>query len=100
MPDEKLKAFLETVKANEGLQNKIKTARGPEDIRAIAKEAGFELSRSDLLRHQAMQTLAINDDELEGVCGGAVNNDGRQELVVDGGAGVPPQVFLRDLSQP
>lgn len=100
MPDEKLKASLDAVKTNEALQNKVISTPGPEAIGAIAKETEFDLSRSDLLGHQAMQTLAINDNELEGVCGGAVNNDGRQELVVDGSAGMPPQVLPRDLSQP
>ena len=37
---------------------------------AIAKEAGFDLSKADWLRYQANQTLELSDEELEGVTGG------------------------------
>jgi predicted ribosomally synthesized peptide with nif11-like leader len=36
----------------------------------MAKEAGFDVSKSDWLKHQAKQTLELSDEELEGVAGG------------------------------
>jgi predicted ribosomally synthesized peptide with nif11-like leader len=37
---------------------------------AIAKEAGFDVSKADWLKYQAKQTLELSDEELEGVAGG------------------------------
>jgi hypothetical protein len=37
---------------------------------AIAKDAGFEISKAAWLRYQANQTLELSDEELEGVAGG------------------------------
>lgn len=37
---------------------------------ALAKDAGFDVSKADWLRHQAKQTLELSDEELEGVSGG------------------------------
>ena len=38
---------------------------------AIAKEAGFDVSKADWLNHQAKQTMDLSDEELEGAAGGA-----------------------------
>jgi len=37
---------------------------------AMAKEAGFDVSKADWLKYQAKQTLELSDEELEGVAGG------------------------------
>jgi predicted ribosomally synthesized peptide with nif11-like leader len=39
---------------------------------ALAKEAGFEVSKADWLKYQAKHTLELSDEELEGVAGGGV----------------------------
>jgi predicted ribosomally synthesized peptide with nif11-like leader len=66
MSEEQLKAFLEAVKANEGLQEKLKAAGDADAVVAIAKAAGFLISAEELQRAQA----ELSDEELEGVAGG------------------------------
>ena len=66
MSEEQLKAFLEAVKANEGLQEQLKAAADADAVVAIAKSAGFAISAEELQRAQA----ELSDEELEGVAGG------------------------------
>ena len=66
MSEEQLKAFLEAVKADAGLQAKLKTAADADAVVAIAKEMGFMISADELQRAQA----EISEEELEGVAGG------------------------------
>jgi predicted ribosomally synthesized peptide with nif11-like leader len=68
MSEEQLKAFLEAVKADAGLQEKLKTAADVDAVVAIAKTAGFEISAEELKRAQA----DLSDVELERVAGGKV----------------------------
>jgi predicted ribosomally synthesized peptide with nif11-like leader len=65
MSEEQLKAFLEAVKADEGLQEKLKAAGDADAVVAIAKAAGFAISAEELQRAQA----ELSDEELEGVAG-------------------------------
>ena len=44
MSEEQLKAFLEKVKADTSLQEKLKAAADSDVVLAIAKEAGFMIS--------------------------------------------------------
>ena len=67
MSEEQLKAFLEAIKADAGLQEKLKAASNADAVVAIAKEAGFMVSTDELRRAQAE---ALQDAELEGVTGG------------------------------
>ena len=66
MSEEQLKAFLEKVKADTSLQEKLKAAADANAVAAIAKEAGFSISADDLTKAQS----EISDEELEGVAGG------------------------------
>ena len=66
MSEEQLKAFLEAVKADAGLQEKLNAAADADAVVAIAKEAGFVISADELERRQA----EISEEELEGVAGG------------------------------
>ena len=68
MSEEQLKAFLEKVKGDTTLQEKLKAAVDADAVTAIAKEAGFSISADDLKNAQS----EISDEELEGVAGGAV----------------------------
>ena len=52
MSEEQLKAFLEKVKADTSLQEKLKAAAGADAVTAIAKEAGFSISADDLKKAQ------------------------------------------------
>ncbi len=66
MSEEQLTAFLETVKADAGLQEKLKAAGDADAVVAIAKAAGFVISAEELKKSQA----EISEEELEGVAGG------------------------------
>ena len=71
MSEEQLKAFLEAVKADAGLQEKLKAAADADAAVAIAKEAGFMISADELQRAQVVGEELI-DEELEGVAGGYI----------------------------
>ena len=66
MSDKQLKAFLEKVKADTSLQEKLNAASDADGVAAIAKEAGFSISADDLKTAQSETT----DEELEGAAGG------------------------------
>ena len=73
MSEEQLKAFLEAVKADAGLQEKLKGAADLDSAVAMAKEAGFDASqmlKADWELLKAQQTIELSDDELEQVSGG------------------------------
>jgi predicted ribosomally synthesized peptide with nif11-like leader len=70
MSEEQLAALLAKLKDDAGLQEKLKGAADLDAAVAMAKEAGFDVSKADWLRYQAKQTLELNDEELERVAGG------------------------------
>ena len=69
MSEEQLKAFLEKVKTDTELQDKLKAAASPDAAIEIAKDAGFSITAEDI---QSMQsaTVELSDEELEGAAGG------------------------------
>ena len=67
MSEEQLKAFLEAVKADAGLQEKLKAATDADAVVAVAKAAGFGISADALKK---AQTDLVSEEELEGVAGG------------------------------
>ena len=72
MSEEQLSAFLEKVKADTSLQEKLKAASDADAVVAIAKAAGFTITTEDLNSHR--QNLKnLTEDELEGVAGGGCN---------------------------
>ena len=66
MSEEQLKAFLEKVKADTSLKEKLKAASDADGVVAIAKEAGFKISAEDLKNTE----VELSEEELEGVAGG------------------------------
>ena len=70
MSEEQLAALLAKLKDDEGLQEKLKGAADLDAAVAMAKEAGFDVSKADWLKYQAKQTLDLSDEELERVAGG------------------------------
>ena len=70
MSEEQLAALLAKLKDDAGLQEKFKGAADLDAAVALAKEAGFDVNKADLLKYQAKQTLELSDEELEGVAGG------------------------------
>ena len=65
MSEEQLKAFLEAVKADAGLQEKLRGVEDADAVAAIAKEAGFVIPAEAVAGRQE-----LSDEELESVGGG------------------------------
>ena len=59
---EQLKAFLEEVKSDTTLQEKLKAAKSSDDVVGIAKEHGHEFTADKFSQH--------SEEELEGLAGG------------------------------
>jgi predicted ribosomally synthesized peptide with nif11-like leader len=74
MSEEQISALLAKLKDDAGLQEKLKGAADLDAALAIAKDAGFDVSKADWLRYQANQTLELSDEELEGVSGGILEH--------------------------
>jgi predicted ribosomally synthesized peptide with nif11-like leader len=70
MSEEQLTALLAKIKEDAGLQEKFKGAADLDAAVALAKEAGFDVSKADWLKYQAKQTIELSDEELEVVSGG------------------------------
>jgi predicted ribosomally synthesized peptide with nif11-like leader len=86
MSEEQLKAFLEAVKADAELQEKLKAATDAEAVVAIAEAAGFVISAEEL-EALVLQTQAeMSDEELQGVAGGRGANEAPKEAVAVGAA--------------
>ena len=66
MSEEQLKSFLEAVKADAVLQEKLKAATDSDAVVEIAKASGFVISADDLKKAQA----EVSDAELEAAAGG------------------------------
>ena len=66
MSEEQLKAFIEKVKGDTSLQERLKVAADANAAAAIAKEAGFSISANDLKNAQS----EVSEEELENVAGG------------------------------
>jgi predicted ribosomally synthesized peptide with nif11-like leader len=87
MSEEQLAALLAKLKDDVGLQEKLKGAADLDAVLAIAKDAGFDISKAAWLRYQDLSSaqvssksaLELSDEELEGVAGG--NNRGGWGLI-------------------
>ena len=64
MSEEQLKAFLEKVKSDTSFQEKLKAAKSPEDVVAIAKEHSYDFG--------AEHISELSKEELESVSGGTL----------------------------
>ena len=79
MSEEQLKAFLEKVKGDTSLQEKLKAAGDADAVVAIAKDAGFMITAEELKNAQA----EVSDEELEGVAGGGYSPCSDAMLVIN-----------------
>jgi predicted ribosomally synthesized peptide with nif11-like leader len=66
MSDQQLKAFLEAVKGDAELQEKLKAASNDDAVISLAKQAGFVIAAEELKKSQS----EISEDELDDVAGG------------------------------
>ena len=64
MSKEQLKAFLEKVKGDTSLQDKLKAAKSPDDLVEIAKDHGHEFETEHISQ--------LTEEELEGMSGGTI----------------------------
>ena len=62
MSEEQLKAFLEKVKGDSTLQEKLKSANSSEEVVGIAKKEGYEFTADKL-------TQRLSNEELESMAG-------------------------------
>ena len=76
MSEEQLNAFLEKVKGDTSLQEKLNGAADADAVVEIAKEAGFSIIAEDI---QSMQSamVELSDHELEQVAGGCQVNSAK-----------------------
>ena len=72
MSEEQLKAFLEKVKGDTSLQEKLKAASTPEAAIDIAKAAGFSITPEDIQSQQSAMA-ELSDEDLEDAAGGTLN---------------------------
>ena len=75
MSEEQLKAFMEAVKADAGLQDKLNAEADADAVVSIAKEAGFVISADELQRAQSEK---ISEEQLEVMSGGKGDTIGCQ----------------------
>ena len=92
MSEEQFKAFLEAVKADAGLQEKLKAAGDADAVVAIAMAAGFMISAEELKKAQA-EVQTLSDEELEGVAGGFMAGGFRKGCIPIV-QGMPPAMSL------
>ena len=69
MSEEQLNAFLEKIKSDTSLQEKLNGAADADAVVEIAKEAGFAITAEDIQSTQSA-TIELSDEELEGASGG------------------------------
>lgn len=70
MSEEQLTALRARLSEDAALRKKLLAAGDLDSAVLLAREAGFHISKADLLKHQSQQTLELSDEELEGLAGG------------------------------
>ena len=74
MSEEQLSALLAKLTEDAGLRENLQGAADLDAAVAMAKEAGFDVSKEDWLRYQVKQTIELSAEELEeGVAGGTLD---------------------------
>ena len=81
MSQEDLTQFLEAIRQDSSLQAKLQ-AEGADPV-AIAKEAGFSITKAELIRHQAGRIGELSDKDLENLAGAAVLPDTDKDCPYD-----------------
>ena len=71
MSEEQLKAFLAKAKDDQTIQDKLKSAKSPEDVVDIAKEHGHEFTADKI-----EGVTELSREELEGIAGGTAKGLG------------------------
>jgi predicted ribosomally synthesized peptide with nif11-like leader len=72
MSEEQLSSLLAKLKNDAGLQEKFKVAGDLDAAIALAKDAGFDVSKADWVKAQAKRVLEMSDEELGECAGGNI----------------------------
>jgi len=70
MSESQLQALLAEVQSNADLRSKLESAASLDAAEAIARDAGFAVSKAEWLAYQNQDTQELGDEQLEGVAGG------------------------------
>ncbi len=71
MSKQQLSSLLARLKGDKSLREKFQIAADLDSALSLAKEAGFDVSKAEWLRHNTRRNLDFSDDELEALAGGA-----------------------------
>jgi predicted ribosomally synthesized peptide with nif11-like leader len=83
MSEEQLAALLAKLKDDAALRDKLQAAADLDAAVALAKEAGFDVSKADWLKYQANQNLELSDEDLEEMAGGTFFDDWGSDISYD-----------------
>ena len=83
MSEEQLAALLAKLKDDAALRDKLQAAADLDAAVALAKEAGFDVSKADWLKYQAKQNLELSDEDLEEMAGGTLCDDRGSDISYD-----------------
>jgi predicted ribosomally synthesized peptide with nif11-like leader len=70
------KNFFDLVNTDKDLQEKLNSASDADAVVEIAKESGFTVTISELLRANAESVIELSDDQLVDVAGGSWSGKG------------------------
>ena len=71
MSEDQIQAFINAVKSDSILEERLRAAADLDAVVAIAKESGFAVTSEEVLKAQAQHSEELSDEELEVVAGGA-----------------------------
>lgn len=83
MSESQLQALLAEIQSNTELRAKFEAATSLDAAEAVARDAGFDVSKAEWLAYQNQDVTELGDEQLEGVAGGSKG----QKDTVSGGAG-------------
>jgi len=92
MSESQIQALLAEVQSNADLRSKLESAASLDAAEAIARDAGFAVSKAEWLAYQNQDIQELGDEQLEGVAGGfgkaaspSIKMEGESSITVSGG---------------
>lgn len=92
MPD--IEDLMKALLSDETLRQKLSDSESPEKAVRVAKEAGYTISKNELLEVYKAKMATMSEEELANVVGGKTvtsNQGGNQQNQSDGNGGEPQQ---------
>lgn len=75
MNENAMALFLEKLKSDAELLEKLRAAKDDDTFVAIAQAAGFTIDRTELFKHMQADGAALTEQELESISGGMMRAD-------------------------